>query len=75
MIWPNDERKGRLEFMEALELMDLIEGGKNSTVQFKERVTDAHRIGQEMAAFANSRGGKILIGVNDKTGELNGLSF
>lgn len=61
--------------MDALELLDLIEGGESSTVQFKERVTDAYRIGQAMVAFANSRGGTILIGVNDKTGKLNGLSY
>ena len=28
-----------------------------------------------MIAFANTSGGYLLIGVNDKTGELNGLSF
>jgi len=28
-----------------------------------------------MVAFSNSKGGFIIIGVNDKTGELNGLSF
>lgn len=61
--------------MEALELLDHIKGGESSAVQFKERVTDAYRIGQEMVAFANSGGATILIGVNDKTGKLNGLSY
>lgn len=61
--------------MDAIELLELIEGGENTTVQFKERETDAYKMGQEMVAFANSKGGKIIVGVNDKTGEVNGLSF
>ncbi len=61
--------------METLEILELIQKGESSKVQFKERIKDAHSISQEMVAFANLKGGKIIIGVNDKTGELNGLSF
>ena len=61
--------------MEALELSDLIQRGENSSLQLKERVNDAHSISQELVAFSNSRGGIVVIGVNDKTGFLNSLSF
>ncbi len=61
--------------METLEILEIIQKGESSKVQFKERLKDAHSISQEMAAFANLKGGTILIGVDDKTGELNGLSF
>ena len=61
--------------MDALELLDIIQKGESSTVQFKIRVNDAYRIGTEMVAFTNTNGGKIIIGVDDKTGELKGLSF
>lgn len=61
--------------MEANELLDLIESGESSTVQFKERITDAYRLGQEMVAFSNSKGGRILIGIKDTTGALHGLTF
>ncbi len=61
--------------MEIRELEDIIRGGESTTIQFKERATDAYRIAQEMVAFANSKGGRIIIGVNDKTGGVNGLSF
>jgi len=61
--------------METLELLEIIQKGESSYVQFKERIKDAHSISQEMVAFANFKGGTIVIGVNDKTGELNGLSF
>ncbi len=61
--------------METLELLEIIQKGESSYVQFKERIKDAHSISQEMVAFANFKGGTIIIGVNDKTGKLNGLSF
>ncbi len=61
--------------MDANELQLLIAGGENSFVQFKENVTNVLGIAQEMVAFSNSRGGKIIIGINDKTGEVVGLSF
>jgi predicted HTH transcriptional regulator len=43
--------------------------------QFKERITDAHKLSQELAAFSNTGGGVIVVGVNDRTGAINGLSF
>lgn len=54
--------------MEALEVLDIIAGGKTSKVQFKLNVTNATSIAQEIVAFANTKGGLIIIGVNDKTG-------
>ena len=61
--------------METIELLDIISKGESSAVQFKERVNDAYKIAIEMVAFSNSKGGLIIIGVNNKTGALNGLSF
>lgn len=61
--------------MEALELLEVIQQGESSSVQFKERLPHVDSLAQEMVAFSNTEGGKIIIGVNDKTGDLNGLSF
>ena len=61
--------------MDALELLDLIQKGESSTVQFKVRINDAYKIGTEMVAFSNTKGGLIIIGIDDKTGDINGLSF
>jgi len=61
--------------MTEQELLQIISGGESSTVQFKERLPHGDSIAHEMIAFSNSRGGIIIFGVNDKTGELNGLSF
>ncbi len=57
---------------ELLQMRDLAEAGK---VQFKERVNDRYDIGCEMVAFCNSRGGQLVIGINDKSGVINALSY
>lgn len=58
-----------------LQLRDLAEAGQ---VQFKERIVskdDKYNIGCEMVAFSNSRGGRLIIGINDKSGHINALSY
>jgi ATP-dependent DNA helicase RecG len=57
------------------QLQTLISRAENSTLQFKERIEDAYKLGTELVAFSNSKGGMLIIGVNDKTGKINGLSF
>ena len=57
---------------DILKLRDHCEVTK---VQFKERITDKYDVGCEMVAFCNSHGGQLVIGVNDKTGVMNPLSY
>jgi len=57
---------------ELLQMRDLAEAGK---VQFKERANDRYDIGCEMVALSNSRGGRLVIGINDKSGVINALSY
>lgn len=52
--------------------MDLIRSGEDSGTQFKADIRNAQSLASEMAAFSNSRGGEILVGVTD-TGEAMGL--
>lgn len=61
--------------MSSEELLNLVSGGESSRVQFKENITNAVSAAQEMVAFSNAKGGILLIGVNDKTGNISGLSF
>ncbi len=49
--------------------------GETSKVQFKEKFTSQKEIAKEMIAFANTKGGMILFGVEDKTGKLVGLTY
>ena len=51
--------------METTELLEAVARGEDSRHQFKEDVTNAASLGAEMAAFANSGGGQIFIGVAD----------
>lgn len=44
-------------------------------MQFKQKFTTQKQIAEEMIAFANSEGGTILFGVEDKTGDIVGLDY
>ena len=46
--------------MNAEELLHIIRMGETSTVQFKERMDDAYKLGCELAAFSNSVGRQLL---------------
>ena len=50
---------------------------EQTRVQFKERVTRENKydVSCEMVAQSNSRGGMIVVGIDDKTGRINPLSF
>lgn len=45
----------------------LINQGENQFIEFKEQKVHPDSIAKEMAAFANTQGGTILIGVSDQT--------
>lgn len=51
--------------MYLVELNELIEDGENDIVEFKRKFSSPQKIAKEMIAFANSKGGKILFGVDD----------
>lgn len=61
--------------MEAIELIELISRGEDSRTQFKQGqdITNTKSLAGEMAAFANSKGGRILIGIDD-AGSVVGLT-
>ncbi|MEA1971744.1 MAG: putative DNA binding domain-containing protein [Candidatus Cloacimonadota bacterium] len=60
--------------MNAIELLDIINTGETSKVQFKEKITSPDKFAAEIVAMANSLGGMILIGVRDKSGDIIGLT-
>ncbi|WP_418543928.1 RNA-binding domain-containing protein [Parabacteroides goldsteinii] len=61
--------------MNSKELQLIVKCGETSTVQFKERFSNQDSIAAEMVAMSNARGGMILFGIRDKTGEIIGLSY
>ena len=51
--------------MKLRDLRDLIEEGENIQCEFKRKFTTPEKIAREMMAFANTKGGYILFGVDD----------
>jgi predicted HTH transcriptional regulator len=50
----------------------LIEKGENQQLDFKFEISDARKIAKTFSAFANTDGGKLLIGVKDN-GRISGV--
>ena len=50
----------------------LINGGENQQLDFKFCVSDSRKIARALSAFANTDGGKLLIGVRDN-GSIAGI--
>ena len=48
-----------------MNIIDLLQQGKNASVEFKETLVRPESIAKEMVAFANTQGGNLLIGVSD----------
>lgn len=65
---------GGSKYMNTVELLSLISTGETSKVQFKELLPHKDSVAQEIVAMSNSLGGVILLGVEDVTGEIKGLS-
>ena len=59
------------------DILRLRDTAEQTRVQFKERVTrdNKYDVSCEMVAQSNSRGGIIVVGIDDKTGRINPLSF
>ncbi len=51
--------------MKRKDFFDLIEEGESLQVEFKRRFSTAEKIAREMIAFANTRGGYLIFGVDD----------
>ncbi|MBS1912340.1 MAG: ATP-binding protein [Bacteroidetes bacterium] len=51
--------------MNAKRLRAIIEMGETDTVEFKRKFSGFEKIAKEMIALANTRGGMILVGVDD----------
>jgi predicted HTH transcriptional regulator len=51
--------------MRYKELLDLIEEGENIQCEFKRKFSTPEKIAREMIAFANTKGGYLLFGIDD----------
>jgi len=53
-------------------LRSLIAGGESQELDFKFEISDAKKIARTLSAFANTDGGRLLIGVKDN-GRISGI--
>ena len=51
--------------MTRTELLELIRNGENSGVEFKRDIIETEDLSKELVAFANLRGGRVILGVDD----------
>lgn len=51
--------------MKLRDLLDMIEEGENLTCEFKRKFSTTEKIAREMIAFANTKGGYLIIGIDD----------
>jgi predicted HTH transcriptional regulator len=51
--------------MNRKELLELIEGGESITCEFKRKFSSYKKIAREIIAFANTKGGLLIFGVDD----------
>ncbi len=51
--------------MKRKDFLDLIDEGESLQIEFKRKFSTPEKIAREMIAFANTRGGYILFGVDD----------
>ena len=52
-----------MDYMQQIELIELLKIGENESIEFKRKINND--IGEEICAMANSRGGHILVGIED----------
>lgn len=62
---PGRKSSQRTPTYSVRKLREVIELGETDTVEFKRRFSDFDKIAKEIIAFANTRGGVILVGVDD----------
>ncbi len=60
--------------MDVRDIKKLVLQGENGTIEFKRKVRHPEKIVREIVAFANSSGGKLLIGVDDN-GTIPGIKY
>ena len=55
------------------EIITLLEQGEGQSVEFEKQVPSSEDLARDMVAFANSDGGKIVLGLDDKNKHLIGV--
>ena len=57
-----------------MELQRLLEQHESSCVEFKQRLPAVEQVAELLCAFANTAGGDLVVGVEDKTRKVVGIA-
>lgn len=57
------------------EVIALLEQGEGQSVEFEKQIPSPEDLARDVVAFANSDGGKIILGLDDKNKHLTGIQF
>jgi predicted HTH transcriptional regulator len=61
--------------MDYLDVKNLAQTGEGTYLEFKRTIPSAYKIAREIAAFANTKGGTLLIGVDDDKSLIGVLGY
>lgn len=64
-MYPHKKSRTSLSEMDYLDVKNLAQTGEGTYLEFKRTIPSAYKIAREIAAFANTKGGTLLIGVDD----------
>jgi ATP-dependent DNA helicase RecG len=56
------------------DIADIIRKGEGKTLEFKETLPSGESLARTAVAFSNMAGGKIIIGIEDRSSKLTGIS-
>lgn len=64
-MYSENRSTASLSQMDYLDVKNLAQTGEGTYLEFKRTIPSAYKIAREIAAFANTSGGTLLIGVDD----------
>lgn len=64
-MYSNNRSTASLSQMDYLDVKNLAQTGEGTYLEFKRTIPSAYKIAREIAAFANTKGGTLLVGVDD----------
>lgn len=64
-MYSDNHSTASISQMDYLDVKNLAQTGEGTYLEFKRTIPSAYKIAREIAAFANTKGGTVLIGVDD----------
>ena len=56
------------------ELIDILSGGENDQLEFKEHITNVEIAAKYIVSFANTNGGRLIVGYSERTKSIIGIT-